>query len=93
VTDLQRPGVCFTKDVVYLRGLLEIEHAVADDETVLDRLAVGKVALDLLPDLQELGIGAPQQFSSLRKLAYDPGLNDYILSFEEEVDHTLNGEL
>jgi hypothetical protein len=93
VTDLQRPGVCFTKDVVYLRGLLEIEHAVADDETVLDRLAVGKVALDLLPDLQELGIGAPQQFSSLRKLAYDPGLNDYILSFEEEVDRTLDGEL
>jgi hypothetical protein len=93
VTDLQRPGVCFTKDVVYLRGLLKIEHAVADDETVLDRLAVGKVALELLPDLQELGIVASQQFSSLRKLIYDPGLDDYILSFEKDTDRALGGEL
>ena len=93
VTDLQRPGVCFTKDVVYLRGLLKIERAVADDETVLDRLAVGKAALELLPDLQELGIVAPQQFSSLRKLVYDRGLDDYILSFEKEVDRAFDGEL
>jgi hypothetical protein len=93
VTDLQRPGVCFTKDVVYLRGLLKIERAVADDERVLDRLAVGKVALELLPDLQELGIVVPQQFSSLRKLAYDPGLDDYILSFEQEAACLPGGEL
>jgi Domain of unknown function (DUF1704) len=93
VTDLQRPGVCFTKDVVYLRGLLKIEHAVADDEMVLDRLAVGKVALELLPELQELGIVVPQQFSSLRKLAYDPGLDDYILSFEKEADRGSDGAL
>jgi transcriptional regulator with XRE-family HTH domain len=86
VTDLQRPGICFTKDVVYLRGLLAIERAVASDETVLDRLAVGKVALELLPELQELGIVAPQQVSSLRKLAYDTELDDYILSFEKEAD-------
>ena len=80
VPDLRRSGVCFTKDVVYLRGLLKIERAVGEDETILDRLAVGKVALELLPDLDELGIVAPRQ--SLRKLAYDPALDDYILSFE-----------
>jgi tetratricopeptide (TPR) repeat protein/transcriptional regulator with XRE-family HTH domain len=87
VTDLDRPGVCFTKDVVYLRGYLQIEQAVAADETVLDRLAVGKVALEHLSDLQELGIVAPSQFASLRNLAYDPGLDDYILSFEAEKEH------
>ncbi len=91
VTDLKRPGVCFTKDVVYLRGLLKIERAVRDDETVLDRLAVGKVALEQLPDLQELGIVAPRQFSSLRKLAYDSALDDYILSFEKDAGRAFEG--
>ncbi|MGB8346573.1 MAG: tyrosine/phenylalanine carboxypeptidase domain-containing protein [Ktedonobacteraceae bacterium] len=84
VPDLERPGICFTKDVVYLRGYLQIRQAVAEDETVLDRLAVGKVALEQLPDLQELGIVAPSQIASLRNLAYDPGLDDYILSFEAQ---------
>jgi tetratricopeptide (TPR) repeat protein/transcriptional regulator with XRE-family HTH domain len=81
VPDLERAGICNTKDVVYLRGYLEIEHAVAEDETVLDRLAVGKVALELLPLLQELGIVAPRQ--SLRELAYNPELDEYIRSFED----------
>jgi hypothetical protein len=77
-------GICFTKDVVYLRGHLQIERAVAEDPAVLDRLAVGKVALDLLPDLQELGIVAPEHVSTLRKRAYDPELDNYILAFERE---------
>jgi len=49
---------------------------------------VGVVALELLPDLQELGITAAPQ--PLRKLAYDPDLDSYILSFqvtEEEKKH------
>jgi hypothetical protein len=80
VPDLGSAGVCYLQDAVYLRGLRLVEQAVAEDETVLDRLAVGVVALELLPDLQELGItSAPQP---LRKLAYDPKLDDYILSFE-----------
>jgi hypothetical protein len=58
-----------------------IERAVAEDKTVLDRLAVGKVALDLLPDLQELGIVSALQ--PLRKLAYDPDLDAHILSFAQ----------
>jgi len=84
VPDLQRAGICFTKDVVYLRGHLQIERAVAEDPAVLDRLAVGKVALELLPDLQELGIVAPQHASTLRKRAYDSELDNYILAFERE---------
>jgi|SRR6266487_2538020 len=84
VPDLQRAGICFTKDVVYLRGHLQIERAVAEDPTVLDRLAVGKVALELLPDLQELGVVAPPHASTLRKRAYDPELDNYILAFERD---------
>ncbi|HYU74503.1 MAG TPA: tyrosine/phenylalanine carboxypeptidase domain-containing protein [Ktedonobacteraceae bacterium] len=80
VPDLKRAGVCYTKDAVYLRGWLKIEQAVAQDETVLDRLSVGKVALELLPDMQELGIVT--SIKSLRKRASDPDLDDYILSFE-----------
>jgi tetratricopeptide (TPR) repeat protein/transcriptional regulator with XRE-family HTH domain len=87
VPDLGMPGVCFTKDVVYLRGFLKIERAVAKDETVLDRLAVGKVALELLPDLEELEIAAPHQ--SLQTIAYDPRLDEYIRSFEDGDGHSL----
>ena len=80
VPDLEQKGVCLTKDVVYLRGLWMIERAVAQDKTVLDRLAVGKVALEYLPYLQELGIIASP--SPLAKLAHEPDLDAYILSFE-----------
>jgi len=89
VPNLECPGVCFTKDVVYLRGYLQIEQAVAQDKTVLDRLTVGKVALDQLPDLQEQGIIASSQLLSLRDRIYDPGLDDYILSFEAEKQNHL----
>jgi hypothetical protein len=80
VPDLERAGVCFLQDAVYLHGLRMIERAVAQDETVLDRLAAGVVALELLPDLQELGITSSPQL--LRRLAYDPNLYSYIVSFE-----------
>jgi hypothetical protein len=86
VPNLQKAGVCLSKDVVYLRGLWLVERAVAQDESILDRLAVGKVAIEYLPDLQELGIVAPSQF--LRKLVLDPNLDAYIVSFEES-----NGKL
>lgn len=86
VPDLKRAGVCSTKDTAYLRGYLQIKHAVAEDETILDRLAVGKVAIELLPDLHELGIKAPQHL--LRTIAFDPALDDYILSFDGSVDRS-----
>jgi len=80
VPDLERVGVCYTKDAHYLRGLRMIEDAIAKDVKVLDQLAVGVVSLDRLPDLRELGIiTAPQP---LRKLVQDPDLDSYILSFE-----------
>jgi hypothetical protein len=81
VPDLEKASVCLCKDVVYLRGLWKVERAVAEDKMLLDRLAVGKVALELLPDLQELDIVAPPQ--PLRKLADDPDLETRILSFEQ----------
>jgi len=90
VPNLERAGVCYTKDAHYLRGLRKIEQAVAQDETVLDRLAVGVVALDRLSDLQELGIVTTPQ--SLRKLANDPELDAYILSFEESENHSSKRE-
>ena len=86
VPDLEQAGICLTKDVVYLRGLRMIERAVAQDETLLDRLAVGKISLQQLSDLEELGMKAPPQL--LRKLAYAPNLDAYILSFEKK-EHTI----
>jgi hypothetical protein len=85
VPDLQKAGLCLSKDAVYLRGLWLVEHAVAQDERVLDYLAVGKVAIEYLPDLQELGIVAPPQ--PLRQLVLDPDLDAYMLSFEERIEH------
>lgn len=80
VPDLQQAGVCYLQDVIYLRGLLLIDRIVAEDKTALDRLAVGKIAVHLLPLLEPLHLPLPPQ--PLRQLAYDPNLDDYILSFE-----------
>lgn len=82
VPNLGKAGICNTKDVVYLRGRWLIDQEVAQDETVLDRLAVGKVAHELLPELRRLGITASAQ--SFRTLVLDPDLDAYILSFESE---------
>ncbi len=87
VPDLTMPGVCYSKDALYLRGYLMISAAVANEEAVLDRLAVGVVALQQLPDLQELGLVAPSQ--PLRKLALDPNLAARILSFADDDDDPL----
>ncbi|HLJ34106.1 MAG TPA: tyrosine/phenylalanine carboxypeptidase domain-containing protein, partial [Ktedonobacteraceae bacterium] len=84
VPDLEQAGVWYGVDVSYLRGLRLIERAIAEDATVLDRLAVGKIALEDLPDMQELGIIAAAQ--PLKKLAYDPALESYIVSFEEPAE-------
>ena len=82
VPALERAGVCYTKDALYVRGLWKLEHEVARDQGILDRLAVGVVALEQLPELAELGIvSAPQP---LRYLAQRPDLDAYILSFEAE---------
>ncbi len=79
---MERAGIAYTKDVVYQRWLQLITQAVAQDQTVLDRLAVGKIALGQLDDLRDLNLVAPPQ--SLRTRAFDPGLDAYILSFEQQ---------
>lgn len=81
VPDLKQAGICYTKDVVYLRGVLQIEHAVVEDETILDRLAVGVITPEHLPMLQGLDLIPPPQ--PLRQLAYNPNLDSFILSFEQ----------
>lgn len=81
VPDLERVGVCHLQDVGYLRGFLLIDRAVAEDVSVLDYLAVGKVAYNLLPVIQPLHIVPPPQ--PFRELAYDPELDAFILSFEQ----------
>lgn len=85
VPDLRQAGVCYLKDAVYLHGLWMVEQAVAQDAGVLDRLGVGVVSLEQLSDLQELGIVGSLQ--PLRKRAFDPHLDAYILSFETSEEH------
>ncbi|MHB8599583.1 MAG: tyrosine/phenylalanine carboxypeptidase domain-containing protein [Ktedonobacteraceae bacterium] len=85
VPHLERAGICFTKDASYLRGLWLIERTLKQDKTILDRLAVGVVALEQLPELQALGIVSVPQ--PLKKLALDPALDSYILSFEVSQEH------
>lgn len=85
VPDLTKAGICFTQDALYMRGLWKIEQTLKEDKHVLDRLAVGAVAVDDLPHLRELGITSVPQ--PLRKLAEDPQLDSYIRSFEQAEEH------
>ncbi len=85
VPDLSQAGICYTKDALYLRGIRKIERAVAQDSTVLERLMVGVVALEQLPDLQELQI-VHTAIRPLTELAEDPGLETSIASFENQED-------
>ena len=80
VPDLTQTGICYTKDVIYLRGLRKIEEVAAQDKAILDRLAIGKFALEQLEELEELNPVLPAQ--PLRERAFDPNLDAYILSFE-----------
>ena len=84
VPDLTKPGICYLADSAYLHGFHLVEQAVAEDASILDRLAVGVCTLDDLPDLQELGIVSTPQ--PLKKLAYTSDLDTYILSFEDRPD-------
>jgi len=85
VPDLEQAGICYLQDALYLRGLWLIQRAVAQDETILDRLAVGVVGMEYLPEIEELGITASPV--SLRNLLSDPELDVYIRSFEAPLDH------
>ncbi len=80
VSDMKQAGICLSSDITYLRGLWKIDRAVAEDRKVLDRLAVGKIALELLPEIQELGLTVTSQ--PFRNIVHNPDLDAFILSFE-----------
>ncbi len=86
VPDLTVAGVAYTHDALYQRGLQRVEHAIQQNTQVLTRLMVGKVGLQQLDDLAELGITEP--ISQPRWLAHDRDLDQYILSFESENNGT-----
>lgn len=82
VPDLTIAGIAYTHDALYHRGQQRVALAIQQDAQVLTRLMVGKVGLQQLDDLAELGITEPA--SQLRRLAHDPDLDQSILSFESE---------
>ncbi len=82
VPDLTVVGVAYTSDAIYHRGLSLVTKAIKQDAQVVTRLMVGKVGLQQLDDLAELGITEP--VSQPRWLSHDPTLDQYILSFENE---------
>lgn len=87
VPDLMQAGVCYLQDTIYLRGVLLMERLLAEDQTILDRLMIGKVPYDVLPVLEPLHlIPSPQP---LRDLAFDPNLDQYILSFETTTENAV----
>ncbi len=82
VTHLARPGVCSTKDTVYLRGYLAVSQALGADDAMFERLMVGSAGLQHLIDLAEIGIVKPAVLH--RRLATDPELESYIRQFADE---------
>lgn len=80
VPDLTREGITYSHDVLYYRGIQMMLAAAEHNPQVLTHLMVGKVGLQQLEDLAELGITDPP--SQPRWLAHDPDLDRYILSFE-----------
>ena len=82
VTHLDRPGICSTKDAVYLRGFLAVSQALMEEDAMFERLMVGSVGLHHLDDLAEVGIVKPAVVH--RRLATDPELESYIMRFADE---------
>jgi hypothetical protein len=82
VPDLSQVGICYIKDWVYVDGWLKVTQAVARDQTLLDRLSVGRFALEDLEKIEQLSIRPPEH--SLRQIIQDPHLDAYILSFQDE---------
>lgn len=90
VPDLTIPGICYTKDAVYLRGYLQLQQAMAADPEVINQLMVGNFALEYLPDMQELGITIPS--IRPRWYSHQPDLDEYILSFDDSHRRIHDGE-
>ncbi len=76
------PGICSTKDCVYLRGYLAVKDALQAGKATFDQLMVGSVGLHHLDDLAELGIVRPAVVH--QRLSADPDLEKDILQFAEQ---------
>ena len=87
VPDLTVPGVAYLKDGLYYRGQQQVTAAIQQDPQKLTRLMVGVVGIEQLDDLAELGITEPPYRPQW--LAHDPGLAEYMLSFEVASDGSL----
>jgi tetratricopeptide (TPR) repeat protein/transcriptional regulator with XRE-family HTH domain len=79
VAHLSQPGICSTKDSVYLRGYLSVIKALDEGKIAFEQMMVGAVGIHHLGDLAELGITKPNILH--RRLATDPDLEKYILQF------------
>lgn len=79
VTDLTQPGICSTKDSVYLRGYLSVKKVLDEGKINFNQLMIGSVGMQHLDDLAELNIKKPT--ISHQRLATDPDLEKYILQF------------
>jgi hypothetical protein len=66
VPQLETPGLCSTKDSIYLRGYLKVLRALQQGVDV-ERLLIGACAVEQLTDLVQLGIETP--LISNRRLA------------------------
>jgi tetratricopeptide (TPR) repeat protein/transcriptional regulator with XRE-family HTH domain len=74
---------CWTKDVIYQRGLHLVEQAVAEDPSLLTYLSLGKMAKEHIPLLQELQI-LPVVSELQYEAVSEPELESLLLSFEQE---------
>jgi tetratricopeptide (TPR) repeat protein len=79
VSNLSHPGICATKDSIYLRGYLAVCEKLQQEPATFDRLLVGSVGLQHLDALSELGITEPHVRH--QRLAYDTNLESYITQF------------
>lgn len=81
VSQLGLPGICSTKDSVYLRGYLAITQALKEGKATFEQLMAGATGLHHLDDLKELGIVAPAIVH--RRFATNPELASCIEPFTE----------
>ncbi len=83
VSNLSSPGICATKDSVYLRGYVAVCQKLRQEPTAFERLLVGSVGIEHLDDLDELGITEP--YTRHQRLAYNTDLESYITQFANEI--------
>ncbi len=81
VPQLETPGLCSTKDSIYLRGYLKVLRALQQGVDV-ERLLIGACAVEQLADLAQLGIETP--LISNQRLAFRHDLVDRLECISQE---------